>query len=166
MIIIVEGVDRVGKTTLCNLLKEQLGLQVYKKEREGGNDGKGPLELLVNYGNATGHLSFWESDICKDLSFVVDRFQWTETVYSTILRKNPNDLMDNVNHWLEEMDNVLMVLIKPTDIDWSSNQHGEDLRPYEELYEKLYDEYRGQKISATHETLQEVVDYIREKVTQ
>lgn len=166
MIIIVEGVDRVGKTTLCNLIKDELGFKVYKKEREGGNLDKGPLAILVNYGNATGHISFWQSEVCKDLNFVVDRFQWTETVYSAILRKNPNELMDDINRELEEMNNVLMVLVKPTDIDWSSDKHGGDLRPYEELYEQLYDKYKGQKIAVTHETLHEVVEYVRKKVAQ
>lgn len=164
MIVIVEGIDRVGKTTLCNLLKEQLGLKIYKKEREGGNNANTLLANLVNFANATGHISFWKSDICKDISFVVDRFSWTELVYSTVLRQNPNELMNLINEDLEEMDHVLMVLIRPTDISWSSNQHGEDLEPYSKMFDELFKNYKGHKIATDHEHLQEVVDYIKERV--
>ena len=33
MIIIVEGIDRVGKTTLCNRLRQELGYPVFKHNK-------------------------------------------------------------------------------------------------------------------------------------
>ncbi len=38
MIIIIEGIDRVGKTTLANMLSERFSIPIYKQERIGGNE--------------------------------------------------------------------------------------------------------------------------------
>lgn len=161
MIIIVEGIDRVGKTTLCDMIEKQLGMRVYKKEREGGNENTSLPANILNFGNATGHLSFWKSDVCKDMNFVVDRFQWTEMVYSKILRKTPNGFMNIINSQLEKMDNVVMVLVKPVDLEWSSKKHGSDLSEYDEMFNDLFSEYEGNKLLASFYNLQETVDILK-----
>ena len=34
MIVIIEGIDRVGKTTLANKLHDEYGFEIYKSERQ------------------------------------------------------------------------------------------------------------------------------------
>lgn len=160
MIIIVEGIDRVGKTTFCNMLKDQLGIKTYKKDREHSNGDKTLSSAISNYGNAMGHVGFWSSDICKDLTFTVDRFHWTEKVYNMLLRGVPSNMMDVVDKRLAKMPNVLMVLVKPTNIEWSSKKHGTNLEAYDAMFNSLYDEYKGHKMTTNFNHLQEAVDYI------
>ena len=64
MIIIIEGIDRVGKTTLANMLSERFNIPIYKQVRIGGNEiqlnitarNSGRLQkssnLLMNYTRA------------------------------------------------------------------------------------------------------------------
>lgn len=161
MIVIVEGVDRVGKTTLCN----QLGIPFYKKERELGNDDANERAQVINYGNALGHVDFWSNPICKDLNFVVDRFQWTETVYNILLRdtlfNTTIKYCVNIDYRLSKMPNVLMVLVRPTDIEESSKQHGSDLSQYSRLFDSLYKEYKGTKTWIDYNNIPEAVKYIK-----
>jgi hypothetical protein len=43
-----------------------------------------------------------------------------------------------VDSALSEFDDVYLIKVNPTDIDRSSMEHGSDLRPYYELFNKLF----------------------------
>ena len=77
-----------------------------------------------------------------DKNIVIDRFHWTEAIYSRIDRKQflPMKYMGYVElKMLEKKEKYLMVYIRPTDISYSSRAHGSDLTAHLAWFEKLYD---------------------------
>jgi thymidylate kinase len=145
MIVILEGIDRVGKTTIAESLRDNLGFEIFKKER---TEIKGVPNLIdesvaegiINYGNALGLVDMFNWD-GFDKNIVVDRFHWTEAIYSRIDRKQfqPMKYMGYVElKMLEKKEKYLMVYVRPTDINYSSRMHGSDLSKHLEEFERLY----------------------------
>lgn len=155
MIILVEGIDRVGKTTLCNMLSAKLNIEVLKKER---NYSIGDSNLL-NYGVACGMIEMWKSNIMMD-NFIVDRFHWTEQVYSKNLRGNGNFYMEDIERQLQEIPDVMLILVHPTDIKKSSQEHGLDLTPYEKDYIGLYERSKLRKFQCNYNTLHLAIEWV------
>lgn len=136
MIIIVEGIDRIGKTTLCEKISKCLNIPVYKyngiikydKMQNNQETDKSLMLLdLVNKLNC---------DIIFDRSFV------TDYVYGIIER---NYDVDNANINLDIVvskmlhnikSDIVIVYMQPTDIEMSSKQHGKDLLPHSKLFDK------------------------------
>ena len=144
MVIIIEGVDRVGKTTLANMISKKYHIPIFKQERIE----KGTLTALGKIGNyyenyirAKSLVEFWNSDsFTQDI--IIDRFHWTEAVYSWVDRdaKVPAELMlytyDSVQRLMsKKRDKYIIIYVKPTDIEWSSQQHGKDLRRHNDMFE-------------------------------
>ena len=149
MVIIVEGIDRVGKTTLCEKLSKEIGYSIFKKDRtEVPNlfrkDGTNiPIRIqknssaFINYGNAAAIVELINRGYIDNI--IIDRFHWTEAVYSKIDRRDPlpSMLMDNIENQMQK-ERFLMVYVIPTDIQWSSNQHGTDLSYHSKMFDDLY----------------------------
>ena len=161
MIIIVEGIDRVGKTTLCNKLQEELNIPVYK------NKGIIQYNKMDNTEETDKMLKL--IDLCNltNSSIIFDRFYLSDFVYG-ILERNYNidiaiDNFRKVDDLLSEIDNVFLIYVLPTDIENSSKQHGKDLRVHDG---EFYDLFRNSKIKnkwqVTYNTLNEAVMFIRE----
>ena len=90
MLIIVEGIDRVGKTTLCNMLKDKLGFKIYKHKNNNFNYSK------MDNDNETDKmlqlLDLYEQ-IGSDVNIVFDRFHWSDFVYGKIERNYNEDII-------------------------------------------------------------------------
>lgn len=180
MVIIIEGIDRVGKTTLANKLSERYGIPIYKQERIGGNEvdlnpfrvgfrtGKLAAEpdilsnILMNYVRARTLVDFWNwSGYNEDI--IVDRFHWTEAVYSLVDRGNmePMRLMMNVEkQMLEQKDKYLIIQVMPADIKNSIRQHGSDLTEHQKEFDKLYDESKLNKYRCSYYSFDMAVDEV------
>ena len=136
MIIIVEGVDRVGKTTLCNALSNTLNIPIYKHSQRFMNYSDMDN---INETDKMLHLL----DLCSlvNADVIFDRFHFSDYAYGIIERHyNEEDATRNLlmlDSVLARM-NAIMILMKPTDINSSSVQHGKDLTPYLELMEKAH----------------------------
>ena len=130
MIVIVEGVDRCGKTTLCKKL-ESKGF-IYLKDTSprvitrAGEDAK-----LKTFASIISNLP-------KDCNVVVDRLHYTEYVYGVIERKYCSVVAYDVDNMLSKRDDVAIVLMLSENIQVSSYQHGSDLEPYEEMFKGFY----------------------------
>lgn len=141
MIIIVEGIDRVGKTTLCNRLSEELNIPIHKykgivkydkmKNKEETDKTLGLIQLLKETGS----------------SIIFDRSYMSDYVYG-ILQRNYKALKANknfelVNNALYDCDKsgnkVCIILVNPIDINESSKEHGVDLTRHYELFNIIYD---------------------------
>ena len=141
MIIIIEGIDRVGKTTLADAIKEKFNIPIFKQERVGGNDLSTQFMSDVNYGSTLGQIRFWNWSGFND-HIIVDRFHWTEAVYSLIDRNNdkPMEHIPSIEAYMSQCkDKYLIVQVMPTDIEWSSTQHGADLSRHQAQFDMLYD---------------------------
>lgn len=136
MIIIVEGIDRVGKTTLCNKLSEELNIPIYKHSQNfidySSMDNTRETEKMICM-----------LDICKaaDMNIIFDRFHFSDYVYGIIERKYDRVLATKnllmIDSVLARM-NAIMIIMQPTDLASSSEQHGKDLTPYFELMAKAH----------------------------
>lgn len=164
MIIIVEGIDRVGKTTLCDKLHNELNIPVYKhigpfKYKNMDNDSETDqlLQLL---------------QMCKlQKSFIIfDRFHLTDYVYGIIERNYDIEKANNNFKLLDDFikDNfkdAVLLLVLPTDINKSSEEHGKDLSVHNEELYKLFKESKIEnKWRCTYNTLDEAVSFVRTRI--
>lgn len=175
MVIIIEGIDRVGKTTLANKISEELNVPIYKQDRIGGN------KLLVDNGESNTIKNYRTCNICENYmraktlvdfwnwpgftqNIIMDRFHWTEAVYSLIDRgsREQYDAMKLIEkNMLQRPDNYIIIYVMPTDIKWSSRQHGKDLTKHNEEFVKLYNESKLNKCMCTLFTTDVVLNKIR-----
>ena len=172
MIIIVEGIDRVGKTTLANKLDTELGIDVLKMDRAGGNNSSTYDSAYKNFIRMMTLVEFWNWN-GFDQDIVIDRFHWTEAVYSKVDRNNdkPLELMKVVeNSMLLHRNKYVIVQVQPTDIERSSSEHGSDLSEHEALFDKLYEQSDLQKIRCKYGSIDKVVkkidSYLAEEIAR
>lgn len=136
MIIIVEGVDRVGKTTLCNALSNTLNIPIYKHSQRFMNYSDMDN---INETDKMLHLL----DLCSlvNADVIFDRFHFSDYAYGIIERQYDNTTATRNLLMLDSAlacMNAIMILMQPTDLISSSKQHGKDLKPYFDLMEKAY----------------------------
>lgn len=175
MVIIIEGIDRVGKTTLANKISEELNVPIYKQDRIGGN------KLLVDNGESSTIKNYRACNICENYiraktlvdfwswsgftqNIIMDRFHWTEAVYSLVDRDclSQYENMKLIERdMLEHKDKYMIIYVAPTDIKWSSRQHGKDLTKHNEEFIKLYNESKLDKYMCTLFTMDVVLNRIR-----
>lgn len=165
MIIIVEGIDRVGKTTLLNKIKEKLNIKDTFKVDRIEIENSINTSTYMNIGS-TYRLAYMFNNYFKDRDLLVDRFHLTDYIYNIFLRKIDinkyigYDIIEN--EMLKDNDNYILIMVEPTDIKKSSEEHGEDLTKYYELYEKLFDDSKlKNKIKCNYNTLDETVEKVR-----
>lgn len=125
-IIIVEGIDRVGKTTLCNMLSEATGFPIYKYD-----------ESVVSYDKMDNDN---ETDKMRQLiklheltnagGVIFDRFHMSDFVYGILNRKyctlHARDNLLLIDSDLSATE-AIVILVDPVDIKYSSDMHGSDL---------------------------------------
>ena len=160
MIVIVEGIDRVGKSTFCKMLQEkgyklldskihtdqfEVGAEIYDRLQEERTVAQAQLLSLLD----------------KSEKIVIDRFHLSQAVYGLYERGRTT--------WphmqlLEEFiaNNAILVYIKPTDILQSSARHGKSLIAHAEYFDTLYDISSLQKLCGTYYGLDELVKQVEE----
>lgn len=139
MIIIIDSIDRVGKTTLANKLAEKLGARIYKHAIKNGDysemkDDSETCAMFALINLAT---------VYNDQITIFDRFHLSNTIYGMIKRNY--DLVSSARNFnaidsaLSELgDDVILIKVNPTDLERSSREHGSDLTPYYNLFNELY----------------------------
>jgi thymidylate kinase len=129
MVIIIEGIDRVGKTTLCNKLHEATGYEVYK------HFGDFDYSKMDNDNETDKMLQMLEIARIGKANIIFDRFHCSDFVYGTIERKyNRVKAIENltkINEKLVQM-NAIIIFMDPTDLDKSSKEHGKNLAKYQD----------------------------------
>lgn len=162
-IIIVEGVDKIGKTTMCGTLSTHLGVNIYKRPSDEFDFtrlrcGGVALETcnLLSHLRKTGK------------SIIFDRLHLSEYVYGKINRHY--DEMDNIC-WFNAMEDfmqgldVTLILVRPTDFDWSSKAHGIDIRPYDDCFVEIFKRSKiAKKVEYRWDAFQEEYPHIRELI--
>ena len=165
MIIIIEGIDRVGKTTLANKLSSELNIPIFKKDRIGKNKDISYNSMVVNFGNATGLLDMWNwSEFNADI--IVDRFHWTESVYGTIERHPDTrfymDIIEKI--MMLKKEKYLMIYMRPTSIERSSEEHGKDLSEHLKRFDELATNTELDLIIGDYNQIDDIVKTVKEKL--
>ena len=133
MIVIVEGIDRVGKTTLCNMFAEK-GFKYFKDVYFDGV----PITRKIASEKLRTTLEFLK--LFKDENIVVDRFHMTEFVYGALERNYTSSEVEFIDKELALLDAVL-ILVVPTDksdLKRASEAHGKDLKIYQATFEAFF----------------------------
>lgn len=137
MIVVVEGIDRVGKTTLVNKLKDggfidmkdEFAMEKIKMSNFG-DYSVGKCESFVVMAKKL-------SDEGKNI--VIDRLHLTELVYGTLNRaSNINEVACLAVDMLLEKANAMLCLVKPSDLELSNTLAKCDQSRHAELFEYYF----------------------------
>ncbi|MDE7423053.1 MAG: hypothetical protein K2N51_05090 [Lachnospiraceae bacterium] len=186
MIIIVEGIDRVGKTTLCEMIEERY--TVFRRFRDDTKYVHSHLNREVNTEKINTLQNLIEAGFIDDI--ILDRYHITEFVYGAIERSYKNVDMYDIDRRLsvvggpdyevaepDDLDNVdsammidnkfhtdvVLIYVVPVDIKTSSGEHGYNLERHLKWYNDFYrDTLIKNKITVDYETLEEALEYIDE----
>lgn len=124
MMIVLEGIDGVGKTTLANLLSKTYNAGIVHATRETPNDWAWFNELM---------------DVAKDRNLIMDRAFWGQFVYQDPEeRKLTWEQLHELEHRLEQEDGKLIyVTASEEDILTRLGARAEALsRPLDELIDR------------------------------
>lgn len=154
MLIIVEGIDRVGKTTLCNMLSKSFGIKIFKHDSKLFK-----LEKMDNDNETDKAIKIYE--LCKLLkgNLILDRSYWSDFVYGVLERGySILDALENLKKIESVYKNgVIIVYVKPVDLKFSSKLNGADLTKYNDLFESVRKGTKCKVIDCTYESLEKVV---------
>lgn len=168
MIIIVEGIDRVGKTMLCNMLKESMNIETFKRK----NFDKVNVNTLDN-DNETDKmiqiLNVFRNFCDEEKGIVFDRLHLSDYVYGMIERNyDENKAVKNfmsIEKYIADMHNAFLILVEPTDVSKSTAEHGSNLKIHKELFECAYESSLiKNKWKCTYNTLNEAIMFIKSKM--
>ena len=163
MIIIVEGIDRVGKTTLCERLRDEMNVPIHKNvcktkyENMDNNYETDKMLQLINICNIT------------DSIVIFDRFHLTDYVYGIIERGyDVHDASVNIADIENSLkEDTILLLVEPTNIDKSSNEHGKDLSKHAKMFDEIYKESKiKNKWKCTYNTINEAILFVRTVISK
>lgn len=162
-IVIVEGIDRVGKTTFVNIMQNKYGYNLVSSKfndtsyRNSVDIIKGKfLPEILETEKIWSVISVLKA-IPPNSKIIIDRFHLSEYVYGKCDRNYINSSWEQIDQALYELGSLL-VYIKPTDIKWSSIKHGEDLSRHLYVFDQLLKITKLQTLTADHNTLEVIID--------
>jgi thymidylate kinase len=165
MIFIVEGIDRVGKTTLIDRVTKSTNIKGFR-----GNDTDFfTLDKLDNINETDKFLKIIK--LCKlfDADIIFDRFYWSDFVYGCLGRHydftKANEYFEKVEKELLQTD-AMVIYIKPVDIKFSNEQHGKDLDKHDKLFDYLFSITKLQKMKCDFTTLWKAEEEIDRRLSE
>lgn len=160
MIIIVEGIDRVGKTTLCDKLSEELNIKIFRREffmQLNEFDNKNETDKMIQLLNIVNEI---------DGDIIFDRLYFSDYIYGLLERHYM--LIDAVKNFAEidkyasSLKDVFLIQILPTNIKDSSMQHGKNLTAYQELFDAAFTDSKiKNKFRCNYNTMNEAISFIK-----
>jgi len=135
VLVILEGIDRVGKTTLANMLVKQ-GFMYLKDEFlvSTCDDFKSSLSFCdYSLGKCDSTVVLLLQLIEQGHDIVMDRLHLTEMVYGTIERKGSKTPELFMLDRILSMKKTLLVMVEPDDINYSNEHAGCDLTEHAKL---------------------------------
>ena len=159
-LIIVEGIDRVGKSTLCSIISEELKIPCF-------HDKFKPKYLYGHYSNevANDFIKLKMEMLVQTLqlagNIVIDRFHLTELVYNYFRNIICLEIVNYYDKLLAEMDAVL-ILVQPENIKLASKNHGSDLQKHHDLFNFVFvNSLIKRKFITSYSRLDEAVKYAK-----
>lgn len=161
MIIIIEGIDRVGKTTLCEMIENRYrDIVDFRRFRDDTRYSHNYLNREVNTEKINTLQNLLETGFIENI--ILDRYHITEFVYGGIERSYKNEDMFDIDRRLAELDkkdtldeeeqevdpgmmftgevhnDVVLIYVVPVDIKTASESHGHNLERHLEWYNDFY----------------------------
>ena len=152
MIVIVEGIDRVGKTTLCNKIGKLMNAPV-------AHDASGFHGNSIdshNWDIIKSHAQLMQQNVIG--SAVMDRFHLSQFAYSVTFRgAKPKD----ADRYLRFIEDTLLdvnpmpylIYVKPENLKRSIEEHGQDITLADEFMNVAYNLSRLKKTTCTYEDI-------------
>ena len=166
MIIIIEGIDRVGKSTLCKELSSKFNIPIYQ------HIGKRDLNEIKSNSETEKNLQILEICRLTNAFIIFDRLQFTECVYGIVQRGyEEKEAMENFKKTdefiVKNLADAILILVSPTDIKRSSEEHGRDLSEHNILFDLLYEKSAiKNKFNCTYKNLFEAVEFVSAKINE
>lgn len=164
MIVIVEGIDRVGKTTLCEKLKER-GYLMLKDGLDCFKHADKNEVALASAAKIDTTFNFLKEMHDQGVNVVVDRCHLTEMVYGLVGRGAcETELIRLFEECLvrELKSKALLILVEPTNVQEACERAMEDLTAHHEAFTKLFEVSRMHKYKTTFFKLDDAVNYVAE----
>lgn len=152
MLVIVEGLDRVGKTTLVNKLKDYGFITLKDEFINDEHEHFG----TYSYGKCETAVTMIKKLVDQGYNVVMDRLHLTEMVYGKYLRHDialPD--LSELDKYISENIPSLLVMVKPTDLSEGATRAEMDIRSYSimnDLFEKAFELSSINKMSCTYYT--------------
>ena len=163
MIVVVEGIDRVGKTTLVDNLVENGFIDIKDKflVSEVPNIIKYDDFPAYSLGKCESFVVLAEKLDKEGKNVVIDRLHLTELVYGAIDRAGRVSEVGclTLDCLLAKM-GALLCLVNPTDINFSSEMAGRQLKEHNKLFSYYYSLSSMDKISCDYSTLDAALNEI------
>lgn len=156
MIVVVEGIDRVGKTTFCDRLNEATGWPIYKHDNEtfdyADMDDVNEVDKMLQILDVIDQL---DDQFGDDRGIVFDRFHLSNLVYGW--EERDYNIVDSLTRCkaieqrlLGMKQNVVLVMLYDDNGPYrASIEHGKDLSDYQQMFDFLYDSSELPKIKGT-----------------
>lgn len=125
MIIVVDGIDRVGKTTLCNKLSEYLDFPIYKHDESCFDYSK-----MDNDNETDKMIQLIELAEVTNSDIIFDRFHLSDCAYGVLERRyDYTKALQNFSKIDAKLSEVgaLVIYVYPENLQKSSSEHGKDL---------------------------------------
>lgn len=163
MIYIVEGIDRVGKSTLVDRFCKDMNIKCFR-----GNDTDFfSLDNLDNINETDKCLKLIKMSGMFNLDVVFDRLYWSDFVYGCAERHydftQACELFEKIENELIKY-HAMIVLVKPTNLEWSSRKHGKDLTLHSKLYDLAYSMSKIDKIECDYTSLSDAENIMKNKI--
>lgn len=168
MIVIVEGIDRVGKSTFCRELSKDTYWPVYKhdskqfdyKLMDNMNETDKMLQLLDLYDGLYEQLT-------AGSGIIFDRFHLSDFAYGCGIRKGYDDLVAfdrfrSIEERLLEMREtvVLVLMYDSSGTMRASIEHGSSLDGIDKSMRRLYEASKLRKIMVEYKDILKAIDAI------
>lgn len=168
MIVIVEGIDRVGKSTFCRELSKDTHWLVYKHDNkqfnyklmDNTNETDKMLQLLDLYDSLNEQLAVGSG-------VIFDRFHFSDFAYGCNTRKDYNESVafDNFvsieKRLLEMKETVVLVLMYDSKGTMrASIEHGSNLDEIDKSMRRLYETSKLRKMMVEYKDIFKAIDAI------
>lgn len=138
-LIIVEGIDRVGKTTLCSRLSERYGIKHYHDSYKQPYDKDYNNRIIdMKFNTMIQMMLFYNEDL------IVDRFHMSEYVYDRV-RGLKFQNYKTIESYLTSLFDCILILVNSEHIERSIEEHGDDLLLHDKLFKEMYAQSTIQK---------------------
>lgn len=161
MVIIIEGIDRVGKTTLCDMIIDAIPFMNFVRFRDDTRYVHSFQNMDINTEKINTLQNLMEQGLVDNV--ILDRYHLTEWVYGGVDRQYENDEMWDIDKRMQENVPCILIYVVPTDVRLSSQEHGKNLSRHNAWFNEAYEQtVIENKVKVDYNTLVDAVEYVKE----